>query len=77
MAGELESGTIWWDLSGPAASQPPSFPKVGQTVPRLKMSPTQQPTGWEPLMGRLPRFQPPPTFPPFSPDFIFNGITSN
>ena len=35
MVGEPESGTIWWDLSGPGRLQGPRAPTsdVGQTVP--------------------------------------------
>lgn len=33
MAGELESGTIWWDLSGPGRPQPPGPPTSGKQCP--------------------------------------------
>lgn len=53
MAGELESGTIWWDLSGPGPPLAPRPPQRRANSARLTMSPAQ-PTGWERLMGSFP-----------------------
>lgn len=56
MAGELESGTIWWDLSGLGRLQPPAppFPTVGQFLAGSVAGPVRGlATPWR----RLPRFQ--------------------
>lgn len=56
MAGELESGTIWWDLSRPAASSPHGPLKSRANSALLTVSPAR-PVGWEPphrLLHSLP-----------------------
>lgn len=74
MAGELESGTIWWDLSAPGS------PQRRANRAWLTMSPAW-PARWERLAGSFRRFQPPLTF--FLQKLIedrlllFYGITRN
>lgn len=64
MGGELESGTIWWDLSRPAASSPRP-PQRRANSALLTMSPPR-PAGWKRLTGSFVRFQ--ASFPFFSPE---------